>query len=66
MYWLPTLDGRNWCLTTLRDKGIKIGAKVVSYGRYVVFQPAELAVPQKLFWQILQRIRRLEPTLATG
>jgi hypothetical protein len=27
-----------WSLTTLREKLIKIGAKVVSHGRYVVFQ----------------------------
>ncbi len=57
---------RHWCLTTLRDKLIKIGAKVVSHGRYVIFQLAEVAVPQALFRQILQRIRRLEPIPDTG
>ncbi len=57
---------RHWCLTTLRDKLIKIGAKVVSHGRYVIFQLAEVAVPQELFRQILQRIRRLEPIPDTG
>jgi hypothetical protein len=29
----------------LREKPIKIGAKVVSHGRYVMFQMAEVAVP---------------------
>lgn len=35
-----------WSLTSLGDKLIKIGAKVVSHGRYVTFQMAEVAVPQ--------------------
>ena len=34
-----------WSLTSLREKPIKIGAKVVSHGRYVMFQMAEVAVP---------------------
>ena len=34
-----------WSLTSLREKLIKIGAKVVSHGRYVTFQMAEVAVP---------------------
>ena len=29
----------HWSLTTLREKLIKIGAKVVAHGRYVTFQP---------------------------
>src|SRR6516165_7666014 len=33
-----------WSLTSLREKLIKIGAKVVSHGRYVTFQMAEVAV----------------------
>ena len=33
-----------WSLTRLREKLIKIGAKVVSHGRYVTFQLAEVAV----------------------
>jgi hypothetical protein len=31
-----------WSLTSLRKKLIKIGAKVVSHGRYVTFQMAEV------------------------
>jgi len=46
-------------LTTLREKLIKIGAKVVAHSRYVVFQMAEVAVPRALFRAILERIRRL-------
>ena len=39
----------HWSLTTLREKLIKIGAKVVSHGRYITFQLAEVAVPRELF-----------------
>ncbi len=38
-----------WSLTSLREKLIKIGAKVVSHGRYVTFQLAEVAIPRHLF-----------------
>jgi hypothetical protein len=52
---------KHWSLTTLREKLIKIGAKVVSGARYVVFQMAEVAIPRGLFKTILERIRRLKP-----
>ena len=45
--------------SSVRDKLIKIGAKVVSHSRYVIFQMAEVAVPQTLFREILDRIRQL-------
>jgi Transposase DDE domain group 1 len=48
-----------WSLTSLREKLIKIGAKVVSHGRYVTFQMAEIAVPRRLFADILSLIARL-------
>jgi hypothetical protein len=44
---------------TLRTKLVKIGAKVVNYGRYVAFQLAEVAVPRQLFGTILSLIARL-------
>ncbi len=47
--------------TTLRSKLIKIGAKVVSHGRYVTFQLAEVAVPKELFRTILSLINDLRP-----
>ena len=50
---------KHWSLTTLREKLIKIGAKVVTHVRYVIFQMAEVAVPRWLFRAILERIRRL-------
>ena len=46
-------------LTTLREKGIKIGAKVVRRSRYVTLQLAEVAVKRELFGAILERIDRL-------
>ena len=40
---------KDWSLTSLKDKLIKIGAKVVSHGRYVAFQMAEVAIPRQMF-----------------
>ena len=51
----------HWSLTTLREKLVKIGARVVRHGRYVVFQLAEVAVPRALFAAIMRRIDRLRP-----
>ncbi len=49
---------KHWSLTTLREKLIKIGAKVVQHAKYVTFQMAEVAVPRDLFAAILDRIQR--------
>jgi len=46
----------HWSLTTIREKLVKIGAKVVAHGRYVTFQLAEVAVPRELFRKILSLI----------
>ena len=48
-----------WSLTGLREKLVKIGAKVVSHGRYVTFQMAEVAVSRQMFAEILSLIARL-------
>src|SRR3954453_1846560 len=48
-----------WSLTTLREKLVKGGARIVRHGRYVVFQLAEVAVPRAVFAKILRRIERL-------
>ncbi len=53
---------RHWSLTTLQNKLIKIGAKVVRHARYVSFQMAEVAVPHELFRAILERIHRFWPS----
>ena len=51
----------HWSLTILRGTLVKIGARIVRHGRYVVFQLAEVAVPHSLFAEILRRINRLRP-----
>jgi hypothetical protein len=51
-----------WSLTgVLVERVVKIGAKVVAHGRYLVFQMAEVAVPQELFGRLLDRIATLRP-----
>jgi Transposase DDE domain group 1 len=52
---------KGWSLTSLKEKLIKIGAKVVSHGRYVAFQMAEVAIPRNLFADILRLIAELRP-----
>src|SRR5262249_16413293 len=52
---------QDWSLTSLKEKLIKIGAKVVSHGRYVVFQMAEVAIPRQMFQEILRLIAELRP-----
>jgi hypothetical protein len=58
----------HWSLTTLREKLVTIGAKVVRHGRYVTFQFAEIAIPRSLFQIILSLIndRRRRPVPASG
>ena len=48
-------------MTTLREKVIKIGAKVVSHSRYVAFEMAEVAIPRQMFQEILRLIAELRP-----
>ncbi len=58
---------KHWSLTTLREKLIKIGAKVVTHSRYIIFQMAEVAAGKRLFRAILERIRRLRlPEMVPG
>ena len=52
---------KHWSLTTLREKLVKIGARIVKHSRYVIFQLAEVAVPRQLFAAILGRIQQLAP-----
>jgi hypothetical protein len=54
---------KDWSLRTMREKLVKIGAKVVSHARYVTFQMAEVLVSRSLFYEILERIKRLKPVL---
>ena len=49
---------KHWSLATLREKPVKIGAKVVRHAKCVTFQMAELALPRELFAAILDRVQR--------
>ncbi len=51
----------HWSLTTLREKLIKIGAKVVRHGRYITFQMAEVTIPRPLLAEIPRLMDGLWP-----
>jgi hypothetical protein len=55
----------HWSLTSLRERLVKIGAKIVTHARYVTFQMAE-AVPKELFQEILRPIDGLRPRPASA
>ena len=52
---------KQWSLTTLRDRVVKIGARIVRHGRSIAFQMAEVAVSRGLFQEILGAIAALRP-----
>ncbi len=52
---------KHWSPTTLKERLIKIDAKVVSHGRYVAFQMTEVANSRDLFADILRLIAGLRP-----
>jgi hypothetical protein len=48
-------------LATLRERLVKIGARIVRHGRSVIFQMAEVAVSRALFRTIVGAIAALRP-----
>jgi hypothetical protein len=50
---------KRWSLTSLCEKVVKIGANVIPHARYTMSQIAEVAVPRRIFQQILSLIARL-------
>ena len=48
-----------WSLTSLRERLIKTGARLVRHGRYAVFQMAEAALPRAVFAGIIGLINGL-------
>jgi hypothetical protein len=36
---------KRWSLTSMRERLIKTGIRLVHYGRYAIFQMAEVAIP---------------------
>jgi Transposase DDE domain group 1 len=57
---------KDWSLTSLKEKLIKIGARVVSHGRYVASQMAEVAIPKNPFADNLRLIAELRPPPVTS
>jgi len=57
---LPAEIGR-WSMTTLRERLVKIGVKIVRHGRSITFQMAEVMVPRALLQKILTVIAALRP-----
>ena len=51
----------HWSMTSLRDRLVEIGAKIVRHGRSITFQMAEVMVPRTLFQEILGAIAALRP-----
>ena len=57
---LATPDGIDtWSLTSLRERLVKTGARLVRHARYAIFQLAEAALPRAMFAGILNRIKNL-------
>ena len=64
---LATPDAiERWSLTSLRERLIKTGARLVRHARYAVFQFAEAALPRSVFAGIINLINGLrDPPAAT-
>jgi len=50
---------RDWSLRSLQVKLIKMGGRMVHHARRIIFQLAEVAIPEELFAALLGRIARL-------
>jgi hypothetical protein len=53
-------------VTTLPDRLVEIGAKIVRHGRSITFQMVEVIVPRGLFQQIPGAIAALRPLPPAG
>jgi len=57
---LATPEGiETWSLTSLRERLIKTGTRLVRHARYAVFQFAEAALPRRVFAGIVALINGL-------
>ncbi len=64
---LATLEPiKDWSMTTLKEKLIKISVKIISHSRYVAFQMTEVALPGNLFADILRLIAGSRPPPAAS
>lgn len=48
-----------WSLMSLRERLVKMGARLVRHARYAIFQLAEAALPRAVFAGVLDRINAL-------
>ena len=66
MRTLATPEGiETWSLTSLRERLIKTGARLVRHARYAIFQMAEAALPRSVFAGVLGLINGLrDPPVA--
>jgi len=48
-----------WSLTSLRERLVKTGARLVRHARYAIFQLADAALPRAVFAGVLERINTL-------
>jgi hypothetical protein len=53
---------KEWSLSSLKERLIKIGPMVISHGRSIAFQLAEVVIPRQMFQEILRLITELLPT----
>ncbi len=51
----------HWSLSSLRERLIKIGARLVRHARRLVLQMAEVSITRALFGELLERIWGLAP-----
>ena len=49
-----------WSLTSMKERVIKVGARLVMHARRLLFQMAEVSLTRALFSRILDKIRQLE------
>ena len=57
----PPKESEHWSPTTMREKLVKIGAKVVKHSSYGTFELAEVAVSRDPFREIVRLIDTLRP-----
>ena len=55
-----------WSLSTLREKLVKTGARIVRHGRFLVFPRADVSVLRAQFAAVLSRIDRLRAAARGG
>jgi hypothetical protein len=51
----------HWSMTTLHDRLVKMGVKIVRHSRWITFQMAEVMVRRALFQKTLTAIATLRP-----